>query len=131
MVQPRSDAGRPRGGAVPVQDVLDGGADVDALPDLLGAHGPTRAEQVLHDGHQLLAGPEDHRTVTTDGPGEGVVVVLAGLVDEHLGVADDRGERRPELVADRCEEVLLRLAGLGAGGHGVGQGAARLLQGDA
>ena len=62
---------------------------------LLGAHRPAGAEQVLHDGHQLLAGPQDDPAVTADGLGERVRLVLPGLVDEHLGVADDRGERSP------------------------------------
>ncbi len=52
--------------------------------------------------------------------GLGVLVVEVGLVD-HLAKAHDRGERRPQLVADPREELVGRAGGVHRRGVGADQ----------
>ena len=59
---------------------------------------------------QVLAGVLDLLEVGQ----EGVVAQVLGLLVQHLAVADDRVQRRPQLVAHAGEELALRLGrGLG------------------
>jgi hypothetical protein len=42
---------------------------------------------------------------------EGLLAEVFGLLLEHLGVPDDRVQRRPQLVRHVCQELRLVLAG--------------------
>ena len=66
-------------------------------------------QDVVDQPQQVLAGRVDPLEVRQ----EGVCVEVLGLLLEHLGVADDGVQRRPQLVAHVRQELRLVLAGLG------------------
>ena len=125
------DACGARGGAVPVDDVGDRVGQRDLLALVVGRHGATRAEEAVDDREQPLAGAHDDRPVPLHAGRDVVGRPVLGVVEQALGVAEDRGQRRTQLVPDRAEELLGGQLRLRARLDGLGQRPAGLLEGEA
>jgi hypothetical protein len=65
-------------------------------------------EYVVDQAEQVLAGFPDLHEVGQ----ELVLAKVVGLLMQHLAIADDRVQRRPELVAHAGQKLALRLGGL-------------------
>ena len=89
-------------------DVGEHGGDVELLDEDVHLAGLDlrQVEDVVDQAEQVLAGAADLVEVGL----EHVLPQLRGLLEQHLAVADDRVQRRPELVAHVGEEGRLRLA---------------------
>ena len=92
-------------------DVPDELADLERLQEQVHPAGLDLGEvqDVVDQPEQVLAGRVDPLEVRE----ERLLVEVLGLLLEHLGVADDGVQRRPQLVAHVRQELRLVLAGLG------------------
>ena len=89
-------------------DLADHRRDVEVLDQHVHLAGLDlgQIEDVVDQAQEVLAGAIDLLEIGQ----EGVLTEILGLLVQHLAVADDGVERRPQLMAHARQELALRLA---------------------